>query len=43
MRLGTLVDFVADKLERLAASGAAEAIVDAFAMFSSLQSACAVV
>lgn len=34
---GTPVDFVADKLERLAESGADEAIVDAFAMFPTLE------
>jgi alkanesulfonate monooxygenase SsuD/methylene tetrahydromethanopterin reductase-like flavin-dependent oxidoreductase (luciferase family) len=33
---GTSVDSVAGKLERLAGSGADEAIVDAFAMFPSL-------
>lgn len=33
---GTSVDSVAGKLERLAGSGADEAIVDAFAMFDSL-------
>ncbi|WP_230493332.1 hypothetical protein [Mycobacterium intracellulare] len=36
-RTGTSVDFVADKLERLAESGADEAIVDAFAMFPTLE------
>ena len=33
---GTSVDSVADKLERFAGSGVDEAIVDAFAMFPSL-------
>lgn len=33
---GASVDFVADKLERLAGSGADEAIIDAFALFPSL-------
>ena len=33
---GTSVESVTDGLERLAGSGADEAIVDAFAMFSSL-------
>ena len=33
---GTSVDLLAGKLERLAGSGADEAIVDAFAMFPSL-------
>jgi hypothetical protein len=33
---GTSVETVANKLERLATSGADEAIVDAFAMFPSL-------
>jgi hypothetical protein len=33
---GTSVDSVAGRLERLAGSGADEAIVDAFAMFPSL-------
>ncbi|MGA8547460.1 MAG: hypothetical protein WB785_19680 [Mycobacterium sp.] len=33
---GTSVDSVADKLERFAGSGIDEAIVDAFAMFPSL-------
>jgi hypothetical protein len=34
---GTSVDSVADKLERLAGSGVDEAIVDAFAMFPTLE------
>jgi len=33
---GTSVDWLADKLERFAGSGIDEAIVDAFAMFPSL-------
>lgn len=33
---GASVDFVVDKLERLAGSGADEAIIDAFALFPSL-------
>ncbi|OBH38843.1 LLM class F420-dependent oxidoreductase [Mycobacterium intracellulare] len=33
---GASVDFIADKLERLAESGADEAIIDAFALFPSL-------
>ncbi|MGB3331479.1 MAG: LLM class F420-dependent oxidoreductase, partial [Mycobacterium sp.] len=33
---GTSIEAVADKLERLAGSGADEAIVDAFAMFPTL-------
>ena len=34
---GTSVDAVAEKLQRFAESGADEAIVDAFAMFPSLE------
>lgn len=33
---GTSIDSVADRLERLASSGVDEAIVDAFAMFPTL-------